>query len=142
MPKRCPFFRRLVSGEPNTIFNRLILLFILSRLVLLFGSWSDTTGNRRTVQSTILETQIRFVLRMAKFLQKFEKFFNERQKKVILRMFKAGSAGFEGGMNARKYLALAKISKATATRDLRELVKMGAIQPEGEGRSVRYHLAI
>lgn len=41
-------------------------------------------------------------------------------------MFDTGPAGFTGGMNARKYVALAGGSKATATRDLRHLVSASA----------------
>ncbi len=33
-------------------------------------------------------------------------------------MLEEGHLGFEGGMKARKYVSLAKTSKATATRDL------------------------
>jgi Fic family protein len=45
-------------------------------------------------------------------------------------------------MNASKYGSLAKISKATATRDLQELLKIGAIMPFGEagGRSTKYQV--
>ncbi len=38
-----------------------------------------------------------------------------------LYMFDAGPEGFTGGMNARKYVALTEVSKATATRDLQQL---------------------
>lgn len=43
-------------------------------------------------------------------------------------------------MSASKYGSLAKVSKATATRDLQELLEMGAISLLGEagGRSTRY----
>jgi Fic family protein len=43
-------------------------------------------------------------------------------------------------MTAKKYIAITKSSKATATRDLQELLDPGAIRVEGGGRSTRYHL--
>lgn len=49
---------------------------------------------------------------------------------------------FEGGMNTRKYMGITRASKATATRDLRELVQLGALVPKGQGRGTRYELRI
>ncbi len=88
------------------------------------------------------EAQVRFVLRKAKFLQRFESGLNERQLKVVRRMLEAGPDGFTGGMNARKYIALTAASKATATRDLQQLAVMGALVPTGGGRSTRYELGV
>ena len=48
-------------------------------------------------------------------------------------MLEEGDQGFEGGMNARKYVSLAKTSKATATRDLQDLVAKGVFKPIGGG---------
>lgn len=55
-------------------------------------------------------------------------------------MFEAGVDGFQGGMTAKKYMAIAKTSKATATRDLQHLNEIRALQVLGAGRSVRYEL--
>ena len=55
-------------------------------------------------------------------------------------MLDEGHLGFEGGMNARKYVSLAKTSKATATRDLQDLVAKGIFKPTGGGRSTRYEI--
>jgi Fic family protein len=84
--------------------------------------------------------QVSFVLRKSKFFQRFENELNERQLKVVRRMFDAGPDGFIGGMNARKYVALTGASKATATRDLQQLSQLGALSPTGGGRSVCYKL--
>ncbi|WP_332914350.1 hypothetical protein [Algoriphagus boritolerans] len=46
--------------------------------------------------------------------------------------------GYEGGMNAKKYMSLTGASKATATRDLQHLRDLGILVAEGGGRSVRY----
>lgn len=63
---------------------------------------------------------------------------NDRQVKVLNRMFEEGPDGFEGGINAKKYISLTSVSKATATRDLQNLRDMGIIEPIGGGRSLRY----
>lgn len=86
------------------------------------------------------EAQIHFILKKAKFLQRFSGQFNDRQTKVILKMFEAGPDGFTGGMSARKYLSITKSSKATATRDLQHLAQLGALATIGEGRNTRYEL--
>lgn len=49
-------------------------------------------------------------------------------------------AGFKGSMNARKYVVLAKASKATATQDLQELVEKQVCMLIGGGRSTRSEL--
>ena len=86
------------------------------------------------------ERQINFILQKTKFFDRFNQQFNERQNKVIRRMFNEGPDGFEGGMNAKKYRSIAKTSKATATRDLQQLVSLGAFIPYGGGRSTSYKL--
>jgi len=85
---------------------------------------------------------IQFTLKKAKFFDKYEKQLNVRQLKAILRMLENGNAGFEGGMTAKKYIAITKTSKATATRDLQELHEWGVFAQEGAGRSVRYELVL
>ena len=55
-------------------------------------------------------------------------------------MFSEGPSGFEGGMTASKYSRLTRVSKATATRHLADLVQVGALLVQGQGRSTRYHL--
>lgn len=88
------------------------------------------------------EEQIDFTLRKVKFFDRFRDKLSERKMKVIKRMFEEGPKGFEGGMNASKYGSLTKISKATATRDLQELIQIGAFIPFGEakGRSIKYKI--
>ena len=57
-------------------------------------------------------------------------------------MLEEGYQGFEGVMSARKYVSLVKTSKATATRDLQDLVKKGIFKSIGGGRSTRYEINI
>jgi len=86
------------------------------------------------------EKQIEFILKKTKFFDSFESQLNERQLKVIRRMLKEGIQGFQGGMNAKKYIAISHTSKATATRDLQDLVEKQVFITSGGGRSTSYTL--
>lgn len=83
---------------------------------------------------------IDFTLKKIKVFDSVKDNLNERQLKVLHKMYSFGPAGFEGGMTTKKYISLTKISKATATRDLQELEKLGVLTSSGGGRSVHYHL--
>lgn len=62
-----------------------------------------------------------------------------RQMKALNRLLDSAGEEFEQGINASKYKSLAEVSKATATRDLVELVSKGCLkQLPGGGRSTRY----
>lgn len=67
---------------------------------------------------------------------------NERQRKVIQRLLDDGDGGFLGGLNADKYMKMTSTSKATATRDLADLVKNGLLRSTGQGKAIRYYAAI
>jgi Fic family protein len=57
-------------------------------------------------------------------------------------MFREGIDGFKGGLSAENYIRIAASSRATATRDLQDLVAKGALTRTGELRHTRYHLNI
>lgn len=84
--------------------------------------------------------QVDFLIKKTKFFDKFDSDINERQRKVLLRMFKEGPRGFKGGLSASNYIAITGASPATATRDLHALVLMGALRKEGELRYSRYFI--
>lgn len=66
---------------------------------------------------------------------------NPRQKKVLNRLLDAGKEGFEGGINARKYMSLCDCSRVTASRDLSDLLEKGCIVSRGAGgRSTSYEI--
>jgi Fic family protein len=96
--------------------------------------------------NTILEAQrntinrIDFYVAKAKFYEKFRDALNDRQNKVIARMFHEGIEGFKGGLSAENYITISKTSRATATRDLQDLVEKGALRKTGELRHTRYYL--
>lgn len=83
-----------------------------------------------------------FVIDKTKLLDTFRASLNERQKKVLLRMFDEGPDGFEGGLSARNYVSIARTSTATASRDLAEMTERGVLVRTGEKRGTRYHLPV
>ncbi len=61
--------------------------------------------------------------------------------KVFNRLLDAGPEGFEGKLSARKYMSIAGVVKAAATRHLQELLEKSRIAKcEGGGRSTRYDI--
>jgi Fic family protein len=95
---------------------------------------------------TILDAQdntikrVDFYVAKTKFYEKFRGQLNERQSKVVARIFQEGLDGFKGGLSADNYISITKTSRATATRDLQELVANGAFTRSGELRHTRYRL--
>ena len=88
------------------------------------------------------EKTIQFTVKKVKFFDKYDKNFNERQRKVINRILEEGFNGFKGGMNVKKYISITGTSKATATRDLQELTEMKVFLMNGAGRASSYQLII
>ncbi len=95
---------------------------------------------------TIIEAQnntikrVDFYVAKARFYERFRDQLNERQAKVMARMFREGIDGFKGGLSAENYIAITKTSRATATRDLQDLVEKAALTKTGELRHTRYFL--
>lgn len=67
---------------------------------------------------------------------------HERQRKVLQRLLDDGDGGFLGGLNAEKYMKLTGVSKATASRDLSEMVTSGQLWTSGVGKAVRYYVNV
>ena len=66
---------------------------------------------------------------------------NERQKKIINRILEAGPGNFTGGLTTRKYVSIAKTSRATAFREISDMLDKKILrQLPGKGRSVHYDL--
>jgi Fic family protein len=84
--------------------------------------------------------RVDFYIAKARLYEHLRGKLNERQDKIIARMFREGIDGFKGGLSAANYITIAKTSRATATRDLQELVAIGALTKTGELRHTRYHL--
>jgi Fic family protein len=65
---------------------------------------------------------------------------NERQIKVLNKILDMGSENFEGGLSTKKYISMTQVSKATAIRDINELLEFGCIEQikDTAGRNIRY----
>lgn len=83
---------------------------------------------------------INFLMNKSKVMTSLAGALNTRQEKVLLRIFAEGIEGFKGGLSAENYIAITKTSKATATRDLADLVEKGALVKTGQLRHTRYWL--
>ena len=67
--------------------------------------------------------------------------FNKNQHKVINRLLGAGAGGFQGGLSTRKYVGMTRVSRATAYRDIIDLVQKKVLKSnKAKGRSVSYEL--
>ena len=86
--------------------------------------------------------QVEFVIAKAKFYDRHGDHLNARQSKVINRIFREGPDGFVGGLSAENYLAITKTSRATATRDLADLVEIRALTKKGRLKHTRYYLNV
>lgn len=86
--------------------------------------------------------RIGFVIGKGRLLGRQSGHMNGRQEKAVMRMFGAGVDGFEGGLSAANYISITQASKATATRDLHDLVGKGVLMRTGEKRHARYFLNI
>ena len=89
----------------------------------------------------IAQSAVNFVLDKTRFYDAYQDQMNERQKKMVARVYAEGIDGFKGGINTRKYCRLTKCSRATAFRDLDDMLKRGMlVKRPGLGRNVSYDL--
>ena len=97
---------------------------------------------------TVLDAQaysqelVEFLIAKTKFYDRLRGQFNERQDKAIARMMREGPSGFKGGLSAENYIRLTGTSRATATRDLQDLVEKRALVRTGALKGTRYHLPL
>jgi Fic family protein len=95
---------------------------------------------------TILEAQqysqdlLELMITKNKLFETWRGHLNDRQIKVLQRIFKEEPQGFEGGLSAENYIKISKTSRATATRDLQNLLEMKILKKTGEGRWTRYFI--
>ena len=88
------------------------------------------------------EARIQFLIDKTKLYNRLSGKLNKRQEKVLEKMFREGPEGFTGGLSAENYIAIAKTSRATATRDLAELIDLGALTKTGKLKGTRYWLKL
>jgi Fic family protein len=104
--------------------------------------WRTRLRDDRIDQSDVErpDQRVAFYIGKARFYDRFRGAFNERQEKALGRMFREGPSGFKGGLSAENYISITRTSRATATRDLHDLVEQGALTRTGERRHTRYWL--
>jgi len=89
------------------------------------------------------ESKMEVIFQKTQFWQRHKHTdLSPRQVTAVNKIFKAGKEGFPNGISAQKYAALAKCAKATATRDLGDLVTKGCLSVEGVGRGIRYFIQL
>jgi Fic family protein len=64
------------------------------------------------------------------------------QRNVLNKLFDAQPDGFDGGMSTEKYVAITSLSRATAYRELTQLLAAGLLVKTGQGKATRYALQI
>jgi len=105
-------------------------------------AWVNWFSNSVLLAQREAVQKVDFVLKKSRFWENHQEVgLNKRQVKAIHKVFKAGPDGFEFGLSAKKYMGMTGCSKATATRDLGDLVDKGCLyRLAGGGRNARYNL--
>jgi len=88
------------------------------------------------------EAWIGFIIEKTRLFDRLENKINPRQNQVLVRITREGPGGFQGGLSSANYQTITGASPATASRDLAELVELGALIRTGERKSTRYWIAI
>lgn len=125
---RCGYYRILESSQQATPDISAWLEWFLHTLL-------------RSLQQAL--ARIERVLAKARFWQRHrQQALSAEQIKVLNRLLDGGERGFEDGISAAQYQAVAKVSKATATRHLADLLEKDCLtRLPGGGRSTRYRIA-
>ncbi len=83
---------------------------------------------------------IELLIMKGKLLQDYQEELNDRQVKIIKKLFDTGLEGFKGGLSAKNYMTINNCAASTATRDLQYLVGLGILRKQGELKATRYYL--
>ena len=108
----------------------------------------DVTDWLQYFARTVLDAQARsqqlidFLIEKTKLFDRLRGQLNVRQTRALTRMFREGPDGFLGGLSAANYITITGAPRATATRDLSDLVEKGALTVTGSLKSTRYWLAV
>lgn len=103
-------------------------------------NWMIYFGNMLVEAQDYTKQLIDFVIEKGKLYSRVKGTLNSRQEKALARMLKDGPDSFPFGINAEKYISITGTSRATATRDLQDMVEKGIFIREGELKATRYHL--
>lgn len=95
---------------------------------------------------TVIEAQahtqrlVDFLIAKTRLYDRLRGRLNARQEEALARLFREGPDGFKGGLSAANYISITGAARATATRDLADLVEKGALTVSGTLRHTRYAL--
>jgi len=129
-----------IEGDKNTYY---LQLEKASRGNLDVDAWLDYFADTVIKAQEIAREEVDFVLLKTRFFEAYGEQLNDRQAKMVRRVFAEGRKGFEGGISTKKYEAITKCPNRTASRDLSDLAAKGVIVPlPGSGRTTRYELAV
>ncbi len=138
-PKRFYSLSSQIMAERNDYFDILNSTQTGNLEITNWLVWFLECMNRAILNSNSLLERIMI---KARFWKTFaQTLLNNRQTKVINRLLDAGPNGFEGGLKNKKYMGITHTSRATAQRELADLVqKKVLVRLPGGGRSVSYDL--
>jgi len=138
-PKRFYSLSSQIMAERNDYYDILNATQIGSLDITIWLEWFLGCMNRAILSSNSLLEKI---MAKAKFWKAFAQTkLNDRQTKVINRLLDLGPESFLGGLKNKKYMGMAHTSRATAQRELSDLVQKGIlIKLPGGGRSSSYDL--
>ena len=127
LAKRHDYYHVLEECQHNTVNITLWLIWFLETL-------------ENSLQVAI--DKIDHTLAKSRFWQKYQGAeLSAGQIKVLNRLLDGGEKGFTQGISASQYQKIAKVSKATATRHLTDLLDQGCIEKlAGGGRNTRYQV--
>ena len=96
----------------------------------------------KTVLDAQTHTQslVDFLIAKTRLFDRVRDQLNERQARAVARMFREGLDGFKGGLSAANYIKITGASRASATRDLTDLVEKRVLVVSGALKSTRYAL--
>lgn len=128
LQKRAEYYRLLEATQKGNLDITTWLSWFLSILL------ESVENSLAQIERTLMKSRF--------WLKNREYSLSVEQKKVLNRLLDGGERGFEHGINASQYQKVAKVSKATATRHLTDLLEKGLItKTEKGGRSTRYVIA-
>ncbi len=102
------------------------------------GYFADTVLQAQNTTQCMID----FLIQKTKLYDRVKSQLNQRQEKALARIFHEGVEGFKGGLSAENYISITGAARATATRDLQDLVGKGVLIRTGALKSTRYHLNI
>lgn len=105
-------------------------------------AWLDYFCKTVIEAQTQSQRMIDFLIEKTKRYDQVRDRVNDRQQRALDRIFGEGQDGFKSGLSAANYIAITGATRATAIRDLSDLVDQGVFIQTGELKSTRYWLRL